>query len=182
MSEGTPPPPPPSENPYGSAPPPPGQAPPPAGPPAGPPGGSAPPPPPPPGAPGGYGAAPPPPPAPPLGSSDYNAIDAFKYGWEKFRAKPGELLVPMVVVLVIVIVAEIIIQILLRATLLGTHDCTRTIGGFTAEGQCSPSFFVFLLGTGIGSLLITLIQQALGAGLIKNALHITDGQPASMGE
>jgi uncharacterized membrane protein len=181
MSEGTPPPPPPPENPEGGAPPPYGQTPPPAGPPGGY-GAPPPPPPPPPGAPGGYGAAPPPPPAPPLGSGDYSPTDAFSYGWGKFKAKPGELLVPMLVVLVIVIVLEIVIQIVLRATLLGTHDCTTTIGGFTAQGQCGPGFPIFLLGTGIGTLLITLVQQSLGAGLIKNALHIADGRPASMSE
>jgi hypothetical protein len=182
MSEGTPPPPPP-ENPYGgTTPPPPGQTPPPTPPPADPPGGyGAPPPPPPPGAPGGYGAAPPPPPHP-LGSGDYSATDAFSYGWAKFKAKPGELLIPMLVVLVIVIVLEVIVQIILRASLLGTHDCTRDIGGIQIDGQCGPSFFVSLLGAGLAGLVISLITQALGAGLIKNALHITDGQPASTGE
>ncbi len=88
----------------------------------------------------------------------------------------------MLVVLVIVIVLEVIVQIILRASLLGTHDCTKTVLGTTVQTQCGPSFFVSLLGAGLAGLVISLITQALGAGLIKNALHIADGQPASMGE
>jgi uncharacterized membrane protein len=182
MSEGTPPPPP-SENPEGGAPPQYGQTP----PPPEPPGGAVPPPPPPPpppgpGGPGGYGAAPPPPPPPPLGGGDYSATDAFSYGWAKFKAKPAELLVPILVVLVVIIVLEVVVQLLLRATLLGTHSCTQTILGSEVRTQCGPGFFVSLLGAGLAGLVVSLFAQALGAGLIKNALNITDDKPASMGE
>jgi uncharacterized membrane protein len=170
MSEGTTPPPPPENpNPYG------------APPPAGPPGGSAPPPP-PPGQPGGYGAAPPPPPAPPLGSGPYSPTEAFSYGWAKFKAKPGDLLVPILVVLLIVIVLQVVVQIILRATLLSTGDCTTTIGGSTITTSCGPGLFVSLLGAGLAGLVTSLITQALGAGLIKNALNVADGKPVSMGE
>jgi uncharacterized membrane protein len=176
MSEGTPPPPPPSDGPYGGAPPPPpGGSPP---PPPGPPGGAAPPP----DQPGGYGTAPPPPPAPPLGSGGYSPTDAISYGWAKFKAKPGDLLVPVLVVLAVVIVLEVLVQILLRATLLGTHDCNRTFLGTTVEAQCGPGFFVSLIGFGVAGLVVSLIAQALGAGLIKIALDIADGKPASIGE
>ena len=176
MSEGTPPPPP-SDNPYGGTPPPPGGSPP---PPPGPPGGAAPPP--PPGQPGGYGTAPPPPPAPPLGSGGYSPTDAISYGWAKFKAKPGDLLVPVLVVLLVVIVLQVLVQILLRATLLSTHDCTQTILGTTIETQCGPGFFVTLIGTGLAGLVVSLIVQALGAGLIKIALNIADDKPVSVSE
>ena len=48
--------------------------------------------------------------------------------------------------------------------------------------QCGPSFFVSLLGAGLAGLVVSLVIQALGAGLIKNALNIVDGKPASIGE
>src|ERR1700712_3876469 len=167
MSEGTPPPPPP-ENPYGAG------------------AGSTPPPPPgpPPQGPGGYGsAAPPPPPPGPLGSGDsYSPTDSFSYGWAKFKAKPADLLVPVLVVLAVLIVLEVIVQVLLRATLLGTHDCTKTILGTSVQTQCGPGFFVSLLGSAIGGLVISFIAQVLGAGLIKNALNLVDGKPVSLGE
>jgi uncharacterized membrane protein len=170
MSEGTPPPPPP-ENPYGTGA---GQPPPPPPPPNQPPSSG----------PGGYGdAAPPPPPPPgPGGGGAYSAPDAFSYGWAKFRAKPAELLVPVLVVVVVIIVLEIIVQILLRATLLGTHDCTSTIFGQSVQTQCGPGFFISILGSALAGLVVSLIAQVLGAGLIKNALNVVDGKPASLGE
>ncbi len=88
----------------------------------------------------------------------------------------------MLVVLLIVIVLEVIVQLVLRATLLGTHDCTQTILGTEVKTQCGPSFFVSLLGAGLAGLVVSLIAQALGAGLIKNALNVADDKPVSMGE
>ncbi len=89
---------------------------------------------------------------------------------------------PVLVVVVVLIVVEVIVQILLRATLLGTHDCTQTVFGQSVQTQCGPSFFVSILGAGLAGLFVSLVSQALGAGLIKNALNIVDGKPASMGE
>jgi uncharacterized membrane protein len=171
MSEGTPPPPPP-ENPYGAGagqtPPPPPPPPPSDGPPQGP---------------GGYGAAAPPPPPPgPPGTGGYSAPDAFSYGWGKFKARPGDLLVPILIVLVVIVVLEVIVQVLLRATLLGTHDCTQTILGTSVQTQCGPGFFVSLIGSALAGLVISFVAQVLGAGLIKNALNIVDGKAASIGE
>ena len=153
-----------------------------------------PPPPPPPGPPSPYGAgqappsgagyAPPPPGggfAPP-GEQPYNATDAFGYGWNKFKAKPSELLVPLLVVLLVVIVVQVIVQVLLRATILATHDCTTTVQGQSVQTQCGPNLFVSLLGAALAGFVVSLVMQALGAGLIKNALNIADGRPASMDE
>ncbi len=181
MSEGTvPPDDTPGPPPGGAAPPPP---PPPSDPPPPPP---ATPPPPPPATPqpgGGYGAAPPPPPpAPPGAGGAYSAPDSFGYGWSRFKAKPSELLVPVLVVVVAIIVVELVVQLLLRATLLGTHDCTTTVLGTSVQTQCGPSFFVTILGTALAGLFVSLVAQALGAGLIKNALNIADGKPTSVGE
>lgn len=170
MSEGTPPPPP-SDNPYGSGA---GQTPPPPPPPNQPPGTG----------PGGYGASapPPPPPAGPGGEGPYSAPDALSYGWARFTAKPGDLLVPVLVVIVVVIVLEIIVQVLLRATLLGTHDCNQTILGTTIQSKCGPGFFVSLIGSALAGLVVSLIVQMLGAGLIKSALNVVDGKPVSLGD
>jgi uncharacterized membrane protein len=90
--------------------------------------------------------------------------------------------VPFLVVFVALIVVEIVVQIILRSTLLGTHDCDRTVLGTTIQTQCGPSFFVTILGTALAGLFVSLITQALGAGLIKNALNVVDGKPASVGE
>lgn len=117
-----------------------------------------------------------------MGGGPYSPTESFGYGWAKFKAKPGDLLVPMLVVLVVIIVLEVIVQIILRATLLGTHSCNQTILGTTVRSQCGPGFIVQLFGAALGGLVVSLFAQALGAGLIKNALNIADGGQASVGE
>jgi len=88
----------------------------------------------------------------------------------------------VLVVVVILIVVEVVVQLILRATLLGTHDCTTTVFGQSVATQCGPSFFMTVLGAGLAGLFVSLVSQALGAGLIKNALNVADGKPTSVGE
>jgi uncharacterized membrane protein len=88
----------------------------------------------------------------------------------------------MLIVLLAIIVLEVIVQLLLRATLLSTHDCTQTVFGQSVVTQCGPSFFVSLIGSALAGLVVSFVAQVLGAGLIKNALHIVDGRPTSLGE
>ncbi|RLV48105.1 hypothetical protein D9V37_18675 [Nocardioides mangrovicus] len=148
----------------------------------------------------GQGSTPPPPPPPagsPYGSAPppagtgygqgaeegpYQATNAFGYAWRKFKNSPGEMLVPILVVFVVVVVLEVIIQILLRSTLLGTHSCTQTVFRQSVQTQCGPGLFVSLLGSGIGGFIVSLITQALGAGVIKDGLNVADGKPATVGE
>jgi len=133
---------------------------------------------------GGAGQAPPPPGggfAPP-GEGPYNATDAFGYGWNKFKARPSEMLVPVLVVFLVVLVVEAIVQVLLATTLLATRDCTTTVGGQSVRAVCGPNPFVRLLATALAGLVVSLIVQSLGAGLIKNALNVADGRPASINQ
>ena len=135
---------------------------------------------------GGYGA---PPPANPYGqpggdaaAAPYSPTDAIGYGWRKFTASPGTLLIPMIVVFVGVLLVSVIVELLVNATLLSTHSCTQTIFGTPVETQCGPSFFVRLIGAGLASALIVLVAQLLAAGLYKGATHVTDGKSFSLGQ
>ena len=139
---------------------------------------------------GGYGA----PPANPYGQqpqegqggAPYSAIDALGYGWKKFFASPGTLLIPILVVGVALLVFSVIIELLIGATLLGNHDCTRTVtnGATTIRltGECGPNLFVRLLGAAIASAIVVAVVQVLTAGLYKGATHVTDGKPFSVGQ
>ena len=73
-------------------------------------------------------------------------------------------------------------QVLLRATMLGTHDCTRTVLDQSWSRSAVPRVRRQRPRRGIAGLVVSLITQALGAGLIKNALHVVDGRPTSLGE
>ena len=92
------------------------------------------------------------------------------------------MLVPVLVVFLVVIVVEAIVQVLLATTLLATRDCTTTVGGQSVRAVCGPNPFVTLLATALAGLVVSLIVQSLGAGLIKNALNVADGRPASINQ
>ena len=109
-------------------------------------------------------------------------MTAIQYGWDKFTKKPAALLVPVLVVVVVMIVLEVIVQIILQASLLGTHDCTRSAFGVDYTSQCGPSFFVTLIGAGLAGVVVSFIGQLLGAGLIKSALNVVDGGEASLND
>ena len=136
---------------------------------------------------GGYGT---PPPANPYGqpvpggSPDrpYSAPDAVSYGWRKFFASPGTLLVPVLLVFVVLIVVEVLLYVVLYNTLLGTHDCTQTIFGQQVNGQCGPSFILRLFVTALITGLVTVVWSFAAAGLYKGALAVVDGRPFSMGQ
>jgi uncharacterized membrane protein len=134
---------------------------------------------------GGYGA----PPANPYGqppaaggTAAYSATDAIAYGWRKFTASPGTLLIPMIVVFVGILVVSVLVQLVIGATLLDTHSCTQTVLGQQIEAECGPSFSAQLLGAGLASALIILVAQLLAAGLYKGATHVTDGKPFGLGQ
>jgi uncharacterized membrane protein len=136
-----------------------------------------------------YGNAPPPPPpaynappAPAYGAGGYDAAEAIRYGWAKFRSSPSTLLVPVLVVGIIVIVLEVVVEILIGHTLTSTHYCTRTYFGASVNTRCGPGFITRLFAAAVGGLVISFISQALGAGLIKSALNVVDGKEAHVSE
>jgi uncharacterized membrane protein len=140
---------------------------------------------PPPPAPYGGGAMPPPPPAygaPPAAAGGYSPVTAIRYGWDKFTKSPSTLLVPALVLLVVMIVIQGVVYALLNATLLGTHDCTKTVFGSTIDTQCGPSLAVSLFGAAVSGGIATFLQAMFGAGLIKSALNVVDGREVNVGD
>lgn len=152
--------------------------------PNGPTGGFTPPPPPP-----GGGFTPPPPPPPAYGgmgnmgnAAPWGPTEAIGYGWNKFIKKPGELIVPVLIVIAIVVVVEIVVRLLLSATLLGTHECTTEVLGTSVKTQCGPGMVVNIIGSAISGFFVSVLASALGAGVIKSALNVVDGKPVVVGD
>ncbi len=137
---------------------------------------------------GGYGAPPPPPPGenPPYGQPPgpgaYSPGDAIGYGWNKFKASPSTLLVPMILVWLVLVVAAVLLEILVYSTLLSTHDCTKVVLGNQVAAQCSPSFVTQLFGTALISAILIVVFNLAAAGLYKGATNVTDGKPFSVGQ
>jgi uncharacterized membrane protein len=101
----------------------------------------------------------------PADSTPYSPTAAIGYGWRTFWKKPGQLLVPMIVVLIVIAIASVIVQFI-------THG-----GFFGGDG-----FWRQLLGAGLGAFLMTLITQILLAGIYRGACLIIDGQGFSTGQ
>jgi uncharacterized membrane protein len=80
------------------------------------------------------------------------------------------------------IVISGIIWFILQKTLLGTHDCTKTIFGTTVDTQCGPGLAVTLLGAAVSGGISTFVSSLFGAGLIKCALNVVDGRDADTGD
>lgn len=173
MSEGTPPPDSSSSADSGQTPPPP----PPSGPPAGeqPPGWGSPPP--------GQGGGYPPPPPPPTGVGGpgaYSPADAVAYGWNKFKANPGPLLVGTLILLVVSGLISFFTNLI--ATAIFVDDATTTINSDgTIDFDNGSGFFASLLVSMVVSLIVGLVSQLIVAGLIKGALDTADGKPVSVG-
>jgi uncharacterized membrane protein len=148
MSQSPPPPPPPGG--YGAPPPPPGGY---GGPPP-PPGGYGGPP---PG--GGYGGPPQPggyggPPA------QWDIGSALSYGWNKFQANAGQIIIAALALVVGVAVIAVV--------------------GFLIQGAIvsyDTSFFLILIINAFIVAAIIVVAQVIGAGIIRGALDITEGRP-----
>jgi len=96
----------------------------------------------------------------------YSATDALGYGWKKFVAAPGNLLLPMLVAWVGVLVVGVIVDLLiLRPTL----------------NSGAGLFFTELIYA-LAYALIFVVLQILTAGIWRGALRITDGHSFGVGE
>jgi len=98
---------------------------------------------------GGYGGpAYPPPPAGPAGAGGYSAGTAWKYGWDKFIANVGQVLIAVLVLFAVNVVLSILGRLV------------------------SDSLIVIW----VFSLASWVISMIIGAGIVRFALDITEGK------
>ncbi|WP_018158092.1 hypothetical protein [Demetria terragena] len=102
----------------------------------------------------------------------YSVGDAFSYGWKKFVANLG----PIVLATLVAILGSVIINGIGFA-LFGSGSSTTT----KADGSVSTSFNVTgSLGSLVFSLLAVLFSLVITAGIIRATLEITRGRPVEM--
>lgn len=146
-------------------------------------GGTPPPPPPPPG--GAYGqygepygggayGGPPPPPAGPGGDA-WSVGDALSYGWSKFQANVGQIIIAALILLVVGVVAEAI-GIVIRLALVHPAKCEFSSTAGSLHCSNGSGFFVSLLASAVMSALFFAGAQIIGAMIIRGALDVTEGQ------
>lgn len=135
----------------------------------------APPPPPPPT--GGYGGGTPPPGpgAPPGGAGGYSVGNAFTYGWNKFTANLGQILVAVLVLVGALVVLQILGYVIANAA-----ACDPKLNLQTGEvDNCGGLFSLqFFVQWGF-SLISWIVSMIIAAGIVRFALAITEGREAS---
>jgi uncharacterized membrane protein len=134
-----------------------------------------PPPPPPPPA-ESYGATPPPPPpgppAPPGGAGGYSVGNAFTYGWNKFTANLGQILVAVIVLVAALIVLQIIGFVFANAA-----ACDPTVNLRTGEVENCGGIFSLQTFVQWGfSLISWIVSMIIGAAIVRAALMLTEGK------
>lgn len=144
-------------------------------------GATPPPPPPPPPAPPSYGdgaGAPPPPPAP---GNGWSLGGALSYGWNKFSANAGQILLAVLVLFVVYAVAA---AVAFGFIALMTSEASCDFNNSTGSLSCDDgsSFFWRMIVSGIAYGFLFVVGQIVAAGIIRGALGITEGRPFQMSE
>ncbi|MEP9362345.1 hypothetical protein ABLE68_05220 [Nocardioides sp. CN2-186] len=124
---------------------------------------------------GGYGQAPPPPPpAPPVGGNGYNLGDALSYGWKKFQANAGQIIIAALVLVVVYIIAGAI-AFGFQALLTTNAEC-HVNSADTLVCQDGSGFVWRMIVGAIAAGFLFIVAQIVGAGIIRGALGITEGR------
>jgi len=113
---------------------------------------------------------------PPAGGAPFSVGNAFGYGWNKFKANLG----PILLVALVLLAALAIIQIL-QAVMTGddTIEFNPDTGEFESDsgGMLGGSILASLFFGGLSF----LVQMIIQSGIIKGALDLTKGKPIALG-
>jgi uncharacterized membrane protein len=115
----------------------------------------------------------------PAGGAPFSVGNAFGYGWKKFQANLGPILLAALVLLAVVVVIQII-----QVVMTGGSDVTFEVDPNT--GQLESTDGGMLGGSILASLFFGLLSQLailiIQSGIVKGALDITKGKRVSLGE
>lgn len=132
-----------------------------------------PPPPPPPG--DGYGAPPPGAPGPGPDGAPWQLGDALSFGWAKFQANVGQILLSALVLIVAMGVVGAV-GFGLTALLTSESECRfDATGELVCDG--GSGFVASLVVSALVSALLLLVALVVGAGLVRASLAVTEGRP-----
>lgn len=126
---------------------------------------------------------PPPPPPTPGGSSpavgNFDAGDAFRWGWKKFKENLGPILIATIVLVVAVAVLQLL-STLVTSAIFGNGSVEVDPDTFEVTG--GRGFFASIVISLITSILGTLVAYLVQAGIIRGSLEIADGGKPELSE
>lgn len=130
-----------------------------------------------------YGQMPPggPPPAPPGGAGGYSVGNALSYGWAKFQANAGQIIIAAVVLVIgLAIVSGIGYG--LTAAVTDGPSCSTDPNTFRTTCDGGTGFVTRLILQSFISAILLVVGQVIGAGVIRGALGITEGRKFEFSE
>ncbi len=115
------------------------------------------------------------------GPGAYSAPDAISYGWKKFKANPGPLVLGALILMAVVIAISILASAI--ASAMFVSDPSTMINSETGQVTFSggSGFFAGILVNMLVSLFVGLLAQIIVAALVRGALDTVDGKPVSLG-
>ncbi len=144
-------------------------------------GGTPPPPPPgggyPPAGPGGPGGGYP----PAQGSGSFSVGDAFNYGWQKFQANVGTILLAALAYIAIIAVIELIFFFTIGGLATASTEPITQDGVIVGYETSGGGFAMLLVVGALFAVLITVLSAVMQAGIARGVLGITYGRPISVG-
>jgi uncharacterized membrane protein len=128
---------------------------------------------------GGYAETPPPPPpAPAYGGggdgSGYSIGNALSYGWTKFQANLGQILLSALILVVGLGVVAVLGTLVMNA-LTSDASCSVKDGSLTCEE--GTGFLGRLILQALLSAVLLVVAWIIGAGLVRASLNVTEGRP-----
>lgn len=147
-------------------------------------------PPPPPGGGGGYGAPPPAgppgggyggPPAgggfggPPTGAQPWDVGSAVSYGWAKFQQNMGQMILASLAIFAGALVIGLLYLFAIVPLSTADSEYDVSTGTYTYDDGW-PFLLTFVIMAVVG-VLFFIYAQVIGAGLIREALGVTEGRP-----
>ncbi|HEY0889241.1 MAG TPA: hypothetical protein VGE38_06480 [Nocardioides sp.] len=128
---------------------------------------------------GGYGTPPPPPPPAGFGgpqSQPWSLGDALSYGWTKFTANLGQILVAAIVFLLGVAIA-----LGIAVALVSALTTSSTLNLETGEIEGGSNFLTRTLAQTLAGFVVSCVVWILGAVIVRGALDVADGRPLEFG-
>ena len=105
--------------------------------------------------------------------------NAVSYGWNKFQANAGQIIIAGLIAFVAIVVFQVVAAVI-RAILTEPASCTGT--GLTVTCDEGTGFLVSIFASAISSFLFFFVYQVIGAGIIRGSLAITEGRQFEFNE
>jgi uncharacterized membrane protein len=128
---------------------------------------------------GGYGE-PPPPPAPPGPGGGYSVGTAWGYGWNKFVANLGQILLAVIVLVGIVLAVQAVGYFLSQAVACDP-GLTFNSDGTVETNDCGGLVSAQNVVSWLFSLVAWVISMIIGASIVRGALDLVEGRDLDAG-